>query len=158
MVLYKLKAQLTPPTESSQVGPLAPAALMAGFTHISRLGIHSRGPAGGLRGVQDHSAGLSSKVPPSISTCSSLSHVRLANNYGRWPRVQHGERGAARASPARRRPWRGWASARWPRRPSLSTLCEAAPTVWIRLPAEPSRLHRQNSLCQEGKESPWFLG
>ena len=72
---------------------------MAGFTHICRRGIHSRGPAGGLRAVQDHSAGLSSKVPPSGSTSSSLSRVRLSDNYGSWPRVQHGERGDAPPSP-----------------------------------------------------------
>jgi hypothetical protein len=53
-----------------------PRSWPAGFTHMCRPGIHSRGPAGGLRAVQDHSAGLSSKAPPSRSTSSSLSLTR----------------------------------------------------------------------------------
>ena len=114
------------------------SGLMAGFTHICRLGIHSRGPAGGLRAVQDHSAGLSSKVPPSGSTSSSLSRVRLSDNYGSWPRVQHGERGDAPPSPPRDGPWRGRASPRWPRRSPICTGWQAASTARMRLPAEPS--------------------
>jgi hypothetical protein len=132
--------------------------LMAGFTHICRLGIHSRGPAGGLRAVQDHSAGLSSKVPPSGSTSSSLSRVRLSDNYGSWPRVQHGERGDAPPSPPRDGPWRGRASPRWPRRSPICTGWQAASTARMRLPAEPSGLHRQKFLSQKCKIYPWNLG
>lgn len=114
-----VKGQRWAPFVFAAACTLRPQALMAASGAHSRLSMQSLGPAGGLRAEPDHSAGLLSKVPHSGSTWSSLSCVRLINNYDSWPRVQHGERGDAPPSPPRDQAWRGWSSPRSRRRASL---------------------------------------